>query len=924
MKHGFFALVFILKLFMSNCCTPTEAHKKVINVGVILDLNTGVGKMCNTCISSALEDFYTINHQYLTRLALHPRNAKGLASALFAAVQLLEEEEVQLIVGPQKSGEAGIVGELGKQRHVPIVSFSATNPSISRRRFPYLITMTQNDTYQLMAITSIIKAYGWKEVVLIYEATDFGNEILPCFIDALEDIHVRIRYRSVISPSAMEHQILDELRKLEEIPIRVFIVHLSPSVGSLFFLKVKEFGLMSEGNVWIITEGFTNLLSSMNQSVIFAMRGVIGVKPYISNSDELNPVRVHIRRKLFRESGIYGTLNIVCLHAYDTIWALALAAERAFSNQSTGDPIEYETNTNIGELDVPEMGSRLLKEIFESKFTGLSGEIALVDGELQPLAFQIINIVGEGERRIGFWVPTVGISQQPNGSSEDCLLPVIWPGEAEPTTKPQGWIIPSNVNVKKLKIGYLVKDAFSEFVNVSSDGTFITGYSIEVFKAVVEAVPYIVPYEFIPFESAKDATGGSYNDLVDEVILKKYDAAVGDITITADRSLKVDFSIPYTLGGVAMLVAIKYDRINTMQVLLDDLSWKYMCLPFAWFVLIVVVWTLHQVTRFCIAREVRFLGIFLNSSVLSPSYFLSILTLFTNLIEGVKQVLKIIIHIFVIGCFSIFVFLFLQIWCQENAKLDDIDAKDLVRSGEFVGYRNGSFVGLVLEQLKFDKSQLKVYNTREEYDEALDKGSNNGGVSAIFDEIPYIKGVLENHCGKYRRVGPIYQMKGFGFVFPRGSHLVPEFSRAISLVLEGEKILQIDKRWSWSNRTCPDPSMNIKIVSNKRRLMLSIIVFLLVIILIIVPFVDSRQSHVSNIIKTEGESRTAPQVKLPASSAGQPAIINTPVDPTKQSSTSQHPPAKTATKVDHTPNSTDTKGKKKQKPAESVTKEVKQ
>ncbi|KAL5699295.1 hypothetical protein ACHQM5_030222 [Ranunculus cassubicifolius] len=96
-----------------------------------------------------------------------------------SAVQLLKNEEVQLIVGPQESGEAGIVGELGKRLHVPIVSFSATNPSISRRQMPYLISMTQNDTYQLMAIASIIQAYQWKEVVLIYEETDYGNEILP-------------------------------------------------------------------------------------------------------------------------------------------------------------------------------------------------------------------------------------------------------------------------------------------------------------------------------------------------------------------------------------------------------------------------------------------------------------------------------------------------------------------------------------------------------------------------------------------------------------------------------------------------------------------------------------------------------------------------------------------------------------------------
>ncbi|KAL5697900.1 hypothetical protein ACHQM5_029002 [Ranunculus cassubicifolius] len=115
--------------------------------------------------------------------------------------------------------------------------------------------------------------------------------------------------------------------------------------------------------------------------------------------------------------------------------------------------------------------------------------------------------------------------------------------------------------------------------------------------------------------------------------------------------------------------------------------------------------------------------------------------------------------------FGLFVLvLFKLLFGDSSGQLITIEAKDLIKSGEFVGYQKGSYVKTVLENLNFEKSNIKVYNSPEEYDDALEKGSKNGGVAAIFDEIPYVNGILSKFCHKYRRVGPLYRMDGFGFV----------------------------------------------------------------------------------------------------------------------------------------------------------------
>ena len=94
-----------------------------------------------------------------------------------------------------------------------------------------------------------------------------------------------------------------------------------------------------------------------------------------------------------------------------------------------------------------------------------------------------------------------------------------------------------------------------------------------------------------------------------------------------------------------------------------------------------------------------------------------------------------------------------------------VDVNEIIKNGYFVGYQNNSFVKeLLKEQLDIHESKLKPYETLEEYHEALSNGTHNGGVAAIFDEIPYLKIFLANYPSKYTTVGPLYQTDGFGFV----------------------------------------------------------------------------------------------------------------------------------------------------------------
>ncbi|KAL5973941.1 hypothetical protein ACLOJK_030600 [Asimina triloba] len=515
-----------------------------------------------------------------------------------AAVDLLKKVGVKAIIfiGPMTSAEADFAIDLGTKAQVPIISFSATSPSLNSTGSPYFIRTTLADSSQTRAISAFVRAFGWREFVPIYEKSDYGNGLVPFLADASQEIDAAIPYLSVIPSAATDDQILVELYELMSMQTRVFVVHMSTSLGSRLFSKAHEFGLVSEGYAWIITDGLTGLLDSLDSSVIDSMQGVIGVKPYIPTSKELDNFTVRWKRKILLENPSIreAELSILGLRAYDAAQARAMAVERVGameSNFQRPKSINQNSQTYVESLGVFRSGPKLLEAVLNTTFKGLSGEFHLVNGQLQPSVFQIINVVGGLWKEIGFWTPASGLS----------LVPSSVRG---------GMYSASTGNLSEWRPG--------------RSTTKVTGFCIDVFDAVRQRLPYAIPHKFVSFEDANGKMAGAYNDLIYQVHL-----------------------------------------------------------------------------------------------------------------------------------------------------------------------------------------QLRAYNSPEEYADALSKGSRNGGVSAIFDVIPCIRLFLRKHCGQYMMVGPTYKTGGFGFVFPRGSPLVPDFSRAILNVTESDQMMRIEQKWFGSQTSCSDTSTTI-------------------------------------------------------------------------------------------------------------------
>ncbi|KAL5736280.1 hypothetical protein ACOSQ2_031068 [Xanthoceras sorbifolium] len=113
----------------------------------------------------------------------------------------------------------------------------------------------------------------------------------------------------------------------------------------------------------------------------------------------------------------------------------------------------------------------------------------------------------------------------------------------------------------------------------------------------------------------------------------------------------------------------------------------------------------------------------------------------------------------------------------------------------YIGYKKGSFTAGVISNLNFKNFYLQKFSTPEEFADALSRGSKKGGVSAIIDEIPYIKIFLAKYSADYSMVGSMSTSNGFAFAFRKGSPLVPDMSRVIADLRGNGTLSVIENEW---------------------------------------------------------------------------------------------------------------------------------
>ncbi|CAH2044789.1 unnamed protein product [Thlaspi arvense] len=764
------SFLLLLFLFISNCFASSQnddvdessgfEHERVrIRVGLVLDLGSVEGKMVGSSVSMALSDFYAINSDYRTRISLSLRNSHGEPLlALASAVDLLQTVGVEAIIGGNSLLETKLLAEIGEKASVPVISLNSPISS-SLSKYSHLIQATHDSSSEAKGITAFIHEFDWNSVALIYEDDDDWRESMQLMVDHFHENGVRIQSKVGFTVSSNEELMTDRLRNLKDSGTTVFVVHLSELIATRLFPCAEKLGMMGEGFAWILTAKTMNSFHEKTDDFSKeAMEGVVGFKSYVPMSKELHNFTWRWRKSPFFEeivgSEMITRLSISSVWAHDVAWALARAAEVAMMSN---------------------VSSTLLEAITETRFKGLSGDFELDDNKFLSDKFEIVNLIGSGERRVGFWSSNGSFSNRRHlaSSTHNKLETIIWPGGS--AQSPKGRSIGES-NRKKLRVLVTSSNRFPRLMNVTTDQVTnditVEGFCIEVFRDSMR--PFNYELEFIPWRN-----GSNYDNLAYALYSQKdkYDAAVGDITITHNRSMYVDFTMPFTEMGLGIVAP----KERSMWVFFQPLTPDLWMTSAAFFVLTgIIVWLIER------SENPEFQGSW------SKQIGVVLWFGFSTLVYAHRERLKHNLSRFVV---TVWVFAVLILTASYTATLTSMMTVQQIRfnsNEDFVGHLSGSLIANVaLTSSSLRALRSTGLNSAQDYAQAL----LNKSVSFVVDEMPYLKVLLGENPAQFLMVKTQCTTNGFGFMFQKGSELVPNISREISKLRTSERLSEMEKRW---------------------------------------------------------------------------------------------------------------------------------
>ncbi|GJV52750.1 glutamate receptor 3.2-like protein [Tanacetum coccineum] len=789
----------------------------IVNIGSVVAMQTIHGKVSTIAMKAAVDDVNSdpaILPGRQLKLSILNANFSGFVS-IVGALKYMQTDTVA-IIGPQSSVMAHVLSHIANDLHVPLLSFTASDPTLSPLQFPYFLQTAPNDLYQMKAVAAIISYFHYREVTAVYTDDDQFRNSISLLGYELAKKNCRLSGKVPLPGylRATREIIRDELLKVMSMESRVILLHTYFDTGLIILEIANSLNMMRKGYVWIATTWLSTVVDSIGIPHNNKLHGVLTLRPHTPYSYKK---RAFSRRWKNLSKGSIG-LNPYALYAYDTVWIIANAVDKllkeggniSFSNASIINNMMGTTRLNLKSLSIFDGGKRLLTNMLQTNMTGLTGPILFNrDRALRNPSFDVINIIQTQGRLVGYWSNYSGISVQiPKSSfnvtksntfsSNQQLGSVVWPGNAK--EKPRGWEFTNNG--RPLRIGVPLRAGFKEMVMQINGTKQVAGFSIDVFLSAIKLLPYPLPYEFIKFGNGHN--NPSYSDLVNKVASNVFDAAVGDITIVSNRTKAVDFTQPYIESGLVVVVNIHKAHPS---------SWAYLqpFSPSLWgvtalfFIFVgTLVWLLEH------RHNDEFRGP-LRKQIVTVMWFTFSTMFFAHRENTVSTLGRMVVFIWlfvVLIVNSSYTASLTSILTVQQLQTPITGIESLITGNELIGFPVGTYIETYLvNELNIPRSRLVSLGTSEEYAENLLSRT----VAAIVDERPYVDLFLSKHCS-FQVVGQELTNSGLGFAFPRDSPLAVDLSNAILNLTETGELQKIQDHWL-NKKACGPQSLSF--VSNQ-------------------------------------------------------------------------------------------------------------
>ncbi|XP_073257568.1 glutamate receptor 2-like [Porites lutea] len=542
---GEISVAICIVLIVSSSAFTSEGKIQDIKIGALYSNKT-------ESLFRVLE--YVINYLLPKRL-LQPQNYKfTLGSHVMVDGQdLLSKEllsnfsKVKCIIDLACEDEKAL--DVSTVLQVPLMKVDSLKDSTIH---PYVVSIRPSKHLVSQALFDIMDFFSFTRIAVVYdvsrmrEASHFYATMRrwPRF-----DIHI------------IPELVLNDRKKLRESLKRILHSHIRDIV---IFCDQRDLahimnealfvGINDKDYRWITPDLEVAGANQTYPSIL----GMVGLRLHVGDEQQARVLRV---------VALKGTSLEYSLSVYASVYDAAVTVGMALTNVIAGsDDMTQISLTRVSNATCALRrastqhkgpGWKLLQHIREVKFQGVTGEVQFdqVTGERRlHNGLDILNIAEDEVKKVGSWRPEPGIRHYHVSLNEN--EKVRWVGDFAEIIKCHnpGATGPHETEpLPRLKVTTFLEEPFVEKVNESVrlpkvgkkvPKTLLQGFCIDL----IEELSKLAKFEYDIYLDK------NYDGLVEELTQQKKDIALGPITITAEREMRIDFSKPFMDFSISLIM----------------------------------------------------------------------------------------------------------------------------------------------------------------------------------------------------------------------------------------------------------------------------------------------------------------------------------------------------------------------------------
>ncbi|KAK3931587.1 Glutamate receptor ionotropic, kainate 2 [Frankliniella fusca] len=494
----------------------------------------------------------------------------------------LTEQGIAAIFGPSRAENINIVSSISEALEIPHI---LTQYSAHRRPTKVRVNIAPDRTSVSKAITDLLDDMAWKTFTVVYE-DDEGLFRLQEVLKAHGPRDSPITVRRLGEDPDYRPLLKDILNSTES---RI-ILDVAANRLLDIFRQARQVNMMGDYVSFLVTSLDAHTLDwSEVASWAPAVSNVTGLRLVDSDSNEVqNALQDWLYSERLRGTHVTLAANEIKASSALINDAVHMFA-RALSQLNQTSPAVFEEPLSCDGANPWQHGERIVS-FMKAKYSdpeleerGMTGLLSLsAEDDYRRVNFTVTLIDTMSNNATGVW----------NASGIHLFRSVE---EMERSTKE---MLQKKVMRVVSKIGrpYLMKkENWTE--GMGNEG--LRGYSLDLISAIAEDIGFKFEFYLVADGQYGSLKNGQWNGIIKDLLDRKADLGICDLTITYDRERAVDFTMPFMTLGISILHTIPKQEPPNLFSFLEPFStevWFYMA--FAYLGVSVLLFVLARTTPY--------------------------------------------------------------------------------------------------------------------------------------------------------------------------------------------------------------------------------------------------------------------------------------------------------------------------------------